>query len=202
MVDLQIRSTHRFYVADPPFSPSSDKKWEDFIRSFVGRLTAAGESEENHGRILDARVEGVTLHVVSTDFRRLEIPIATIPALAKSNEGSAERFEIDEDGSFLYWHVLDLHLGWEQLQQAIDPAAAHRAQQKSHEFNVRYGAAIRVVRERKGLSLSAIPGLSDKQLRRIERGECRLTSRAATSLAQAHRRTPNEYLAAVAEALK
>jgi hypothetical protein len=35
-----------------------------------------------------------------------------------------------------------------------------------------------------------IPGLSAKQLRRIERGECRLTSNAAKKLAQVHGMTP------------
>jgi hypothetical protein len=47
-----------------------------------------------------------------------------------------------------------------------------------------------------------IPGLSDKQLRRIERGECRLTSNAAKKLAKAHGMTPNEYLQKLADALQ
>jgi hypothetical protein len=49
--------------------------------------------------------------------------------------------------------------------------------------------------------MTGIPGLSDKQLRRIERDESLITSNAATELARAHGMTPNEYLQAVAEAL-
>jgi ribosome-binding protein aMBF1 (putative translation factor) len=97
---------------------------------------------------------------------------------------------------------LDLHLGWEQLQQIVDPTAAQKAKHKSREFNVRYGAAIRKIREEKGLDITAIPDLSDKQLRRIERGECRLTSNSAKKLARAHGMTPNKYLQTVAAALQ
>jgi hypothetical protein len=202
IVDLQIRSPHRFYVADPPFAQANEENWEELIRSFLGRLTAALESKENDGRIFDARLEDGILHVVSADFRRLEVPISKIVPLAKADKETAERFEIDEDGSYIYWADLHLHLGWEQLQQVVDPAAIQRAKQKSREFNVRYGAAIRKMREEKGLAITAIPGLSQKQLRRIERGECRLTSNTARKLAQAHGMTPNQYLQAVATALQ
>jgi hypothetical protein len=65
-----------------------------------------------------------------------------------------------------------------------------------------HGAAIRKLREEKGLGVTAIPGLSHKQLRRIERGESRLTSNAASKLAEAHGMTPNEYLQAVSTALQ
>jgi uncharacterized protein DUF2442 len=202
IVDLQIRSAHRFYVADSPFEQTNEKNWEELIRSFLARLTAALESKENDGRIFDARLEDRVLHVVSADFRRLEVPFSKIAPLSNANNETLERFEIDEDGSYIYWPDLDLHLGWAQLQQILDPVAVQKAKQKSHEFNVRYGAAIRKIREAKGLAITAIPDLSDKQLRRIERGECRLTSSAAKKLAPAHGMTPNEYLQAVAAALK
>jgi hypothetical protein len=60
--------------------------------------------------------------------------------LSNAKKETVEHFEIDEDGSYIYWPDLDLHLGWEQLQQIVDPVAAQKAKQKSHEFNVRYGA--------------------------------------------------------------
>jgi hypothetical protein len=202
MIDLQIRSPHRFYVADPPFQPTNEKNWEELIRSFLARLTAALESKEDDGRIFDARLEDRVLHVVSADFRRLEVPLSKIGPLSKADKKTAEHFEIDEDGSYIYWPDLDLHLGWEQLQQIVDPAAAQKAKHKSREFNVRYGAAIRKIREEKGLTITTIPDLSGKQLRRIERGESRLTSNAAKKLALAHGMSPNQYLQTVAAALK
>jgi hypothetical protein len=200
-VNLQIRSSHRFYVADPPSKKPSEEHWEELVRAYLVRLTAASKSKEDNCRILDARLEQGILHVVSTDFQRLDVPIAAILLLAKSEKKTAEHFEIDEDGSYIYWPEMDLHLGWEQFQQIVDPVAVQRAKQKSREFNIRYGAAIRKIREEKELPMTAIAGLSSKQLRRIERGECRLTSNTARKLAQAHDMTPNEYLNALAAAL-
>lgn len=202
IVDLQIRSPHRFYVADPPFAQTNEKHWDDLIRSLLGRLTAALESKESDGRIFDARLEDDILHVVSADFRRLEVPIAKIESLARANEQSVKNFEVDEDGSYIYWPDLDVHLGWNQFQQVVDPIAFQKAKQKSREFNERYGAAIRKVREQKGIALSEISEISEKQLRRIERGECRLTLNAAKKLAEAHAVNPNEYLRVIAAALE
>ena len=41
------------------------------------------------------------LHVVSADFERLEVPISKVVPLAKAVRETAERFEIDEDGSYI-----------------------------------------------------------------------------------------------------
>jgi|GEM_PF-1155730 Protein of unknown function (DUF2442) len=199
MVDLQIRSAERFYVVEAKFVRSDETKWEQLLRSFLERLSAAVESEG--GRIFDAILEDGILRVVSPDFQRLEVPISKIEELANVGKKVLEHFEIDDDGAYVYWPDLDLHLGWEQLLQVVDPESVRKAQQKSRAFNERYGAAIRTIREEKGLGITEIPGLSGKQLRRIERGECRLTSSAAKELAKAHEMTPNEYLQKVAEAL-
>ena len=99
---------------------------------------------------------------------------------------AAASFEIDPDGSFLYWPELDVHLGWDQLLQAVEPAELHRAQQRSAGFNKQYGAAIRRVREAAGILQSRVEGLTDRQLRRIEQGECRTTTAAILALAKAH----------------
>jgi hypothetical protein len=200
MVDLQIRSSERFYLVDSPFERNDERKWDELLRSFLGRLNAAVGS--GNGRILDAQIEDGVLRIISPNFRRMEVPLSEIDPLAKADREMVERFEIDEDGAFIYWPDLDLHLGWEQLLQIVNPEAVRKAKQKSREFNERYGDAIRRVREEKGLATNRIPELSDKQLRRIERGECRLTSNAANKLANAHGMTPNEYLQKLAEVLQ
>jgi hypothetical protein len=200
LVDLQIRSSERFYLVESKFAQSDERKWEELLRSFLGRLSAALESDSR--RILDARIEDGVLRVVSPDFRRMEIPISKIDELSKADKKAVAHFEIDDDGSYIYWPDLDLHLGWEQLFQIVDPEAARKAQQKSHQFNERYGAAIRRVREEKGLTINEITGLSDKQLRRIERGECRLTANAVKELAEAHGMAANEYLQKLAGVLQ
>lgn len=199
LLNLNIRSPERFYVAE------FGKQKGDVIGGIdllLGRMNAAVAAHESHRRILDARIERGILHVISPSFKRLEVPIASIPKLSEAGEGDLEKFEIDVDGSYLYWPDLDVHLGWEQLRQIVDPEAAQKAQRKSREFNIRYGAAIRKVREASGLSLRSIAGLSDKQVRRIERGQCRSTSRALEKLAKAHGLETNDYMQRVAEAMK
>jgi ribosome-binding protein aMBF1 (putative translation factor) len=87
------------------------------------------------------------------------------------------------------------------LQQLVNPAAALKASQKSQVFNKRYGKAVQKVRETAGLRPSDISGISEKQLRRIENGDCRLTSNAIEALSQAHMLGPIEYMKKLAEAL-
>ena len=200
LIDLQIRSPQRFYIVDSSSLLRDESKWEELLRSFLGRLSASLES--NNDRIFDAHIEDGILRVVSPDFQRLEVPISKIEELAKADKRTLEHFEIDDDGSYIYWPDLDLHLGWEQLLQVVNPEAVRKAKQKNREFNERYGAAIRRVRESLSLAISEIPGLSDKQLRRIERGESRLTSNAARKLAKANGMTPNKYLEKVAQELR
>ena len=199
LIDLQIRSAHRLYVADWPSSGTA--QMSHYLAAFIQRLAATSSSEENSPRILNAGVFAGVLHVVSPEFKRLEIPIAKIPALQNKDQVTLTEFEIDEDGSFIYWPKLDVHLGWEQLEQIVNPAAALKAQQKQTAFNVRYGKAVQKFREQSGIKPADLADLSVKQLGRIERGECRLTAKAIETLAKAHKLSPNEYLNKIAEYL-
>jgi hypothetical protein len=192
-LDLQIRSSERFYVAEF----GAGKSYAAGL--LLKRLAASLETDDTSDRILDARIEDGRLHLVSPDFRRLNVPIDQIQALKSQDLGDVEKFEIDEDGSFLYWPSFDLHLGWAQLQQIVDPEAARKALQRNEEFNERYGQAVGKVREEAGLKLSDITGISEKQLRRIESGECRLTSNAIGALSQSHKLATNEYMKKLAE---
>jgi transcriptional regulator with XRE-family HTH domain len=72
---------------------------------------------------------------------------------------------------------------------------------KAKLFYSRYGRAIRALREQIGIAVGAIPELSARQVRRIERGECRVDSKIIVALAKAQKLTPNEYLGFVANML-
>jgi hypothetical protein len=200
IVDLQIRTPQRFCVIDTEFG-SRKTHHMAFVQSLLKRLTSAFEADDKKERILDAKIEDGILRVVSPDFDRLDVPITKIPNLGKAVPCKVQEFEIDDDGSFIYWPALDLHLGWVQLQQLVNPAAALKACHKSQEFNKRSGKAVQRVRQAAGLRPSDISGISHKQLRRIESGECRLTSNAIEALSQAHKLGPNEYMKMLAEAL-
>jgi len=200
MVDLQIRSPERFYVIDAA-AGSGNHHHVAVVESLLKRLTSAFAADDKQERILDARIEDGVLHLVSPNFNRLDVPITKIPEFTKADPSKIQAFQIDEDGSLIYWPKLDVHLGWAQLQQLVNPEAALKAFQKSRAFNKRYGRAVQKVREQAGLKRDEVSGISEKQLRRIENGECRLTSNALEVLSQAHKLAPNEYMKKLAEAL-
>ena len=198
---LPVRTPERLYVLERSRG-SGKAHFAVFLFSVLQRLASGLEADETEERILDARIENGVLRVISPRFERLDVPLTEIPVLAKHDPSKVGAFKIDEDGAFLYWPQLDVHLGWIQLQQAVCPKAALKASQKSQQFNKRYGKAVQFLRAQAGLSRSEIAGISEKQLGRIENGECRLTSNAIEALAKAHRLSPNEYmkkLASVAE---
>jgi hypothetical protein len=132
--------------------------------------------------------------VTSTDFERLEVPLSRLAQLAHADEKRLAVFEVDADGSFVYWPDLDMHLGWEHFRQIVDPAAALKEQQRSGAFNKRVGASVRRLRVEAGLGCDGIGDVSSRQLRRIEQGECRLTTAAIAAMAKAHRLSPKQYL--------
>ncbi len=198
VLHLQIRKPERCYVIETKCG--SGKAYA--CVHILERLYASLETSEEQDRIFDATIENDTLRVVSPKFVRLEVPISKIPQFKTAKPAKVHNFEIDEDGSFIYWPDVDLHLGWRQLQQLINPQAALKASQKSEEFNKLYGKAVQKMREAKGLKPSNISGISEKQLRRIEKGECRLTSNAIEALSIAHGLEPNEYMQKLADELK
>ena len=132
----------------------------------------------------------------------LHVPVSSIPALSGQPRAVLRNFEIDPDGSFIHWPDLDVHLGWNQFLQAVDPEELRKAQQRTAGFNERYGAAIRKVREEAGISQSKIEGLTERQLRRIEQGECRATTAALAALAKAHGLDVNDYMERLSKAMK
>jgi hypothetical protein len=198
ILDLRIRTPERFYVIESKFGAGKTA----FLRTYLDRFLATIESDDERDRIFDAKIENDRLRVVSPEFVRLEVPLSRIPQLKNAKPAQILNFEIDEDGSFIYWPELDFHLGWSQLQQLINPEAALKASQKSEDFNKRYGKAVQDLREETGLNRNDIAGLSEKQLGRIEKGECRLTTNAIKALSKSLNIDRNEYMKRLAQALQ
>lgn len=188
IVRLNVRDGRRIHLVD-----MDNVNEEDFAE----RLLLALDSDADEHRILDAWWENKTLVVVSANrsgLEKLRVPLSELPAL-KGQQGQALGvFEIDEDGIFIYWPELDVHLGWEQFATAIDQRAYLRAKQQATTFNRSYGKAIRKLREQHHLRQSDIKGLTPRQVGRIERGQCRATHTALTKLAKAHQLTLPDYM--------
>jgi len=192
LAELGVRNKERLHLA----RPGNDNELP-ILRRFVTGLLASDQD----GSIMDAWWDRDELVVISPTFQRLRVPVAKLPKLRHASLKDRAKFAIDLRGDFIYWPSHDLHMGWAQFQQAVDPQARLAAMQKDAQFNQRYGRAIRALRERAGLSQQAIAGLDERSVRRIEQGKTRATANALGKLAQAHGMTAVKYMAAVAELL-
>ncbi|MGO8751007.1 MAG: helix-turn-helix domain-containing protein [Thermoguttaceae bacterium] len=190
---LNVRDSRRLHIARER-NPGA-------ISAIIKRVIRGIVVRRDRSRIVDAWVEGSNLVVLSASFQRLYIPAAELARYLGSRIASMNAFEIDEDGSYLYWPHADVHLGWEQLQGIVDPTTLVVAQRKSAAFNVRYGATIRGLREAHGLTQFDIKGITDRHLRRIEHGQIAATNSVLEALANAHKMSLADYLAELAKRL-
>ena len=196
MRSTNIRSENRLHVVKVE---DMEAPW---VSQLLGRVCFALAQDESRGSIIDAYLVGDGLFVRGPRHRMLHIPLSSIRALKGHPRAALRNFSIDPDGSFIYWPDLDVHLGWNQFLQAIDPAELLKAQQRSAGFNKRYGAAIRRTREAAGILQSKVEGLTERQLRRIEQGESRATTTAIAALATAHGLDANAYMERLSKAMQ
>lgn len=160
----------------------------------VKRVLLSFARDEAWEAILDAYVLGDQLVVLLGDFRVAEFPGERIPGLGERLGPNLSEFEIDSSGSFLYWPSLDLHLGASQLLQAVDPM--HLADVEIRRYATsKISTALLTIREEARLRQSDIEGLSERQVRRLEKEESRFTAEAARSYASALSCSLDEFLA-------
>ena len=190
--DLKIRSIDRIHT--PELEADT---FDTFLRRFLCALALWPDEP----MIADAWLEKDNFVLFAPTFKRLKVPLASIPGMRNASHEELMSFDINDEGEFIHWPGRDVHVGWPQFEQAIDPRAKLRAQQKSEAFNKRYGQAIRSVRESAALVQSGIDGLDARTVRRIEQGATPATANALIKLATAHGMEIDTYLSTLASAL-
>lgn len=165
------------------------------------RILNAWRAGAQHQLIADAYVSDDELTVTDCGMKRYRIRFDDIGALRRMPRSERSHFEVDVDGSFIYWPASDVHVGIEMLREVVDPAFRLRQMRKNEQELAELGAAIANVRKARGLTQSDIPGLSDRQIRRIEKGVL-LTASSFDALARAHGLSLKKYLDAIARAMK
>lgn len=162
----------------------------------VRRLLVASLREDPRLGMVDAYLLGDSLVVLTGDFEIRSFPVDRVPELAALPADERGAFEIDADGAYLHWPAPDLHLGVSQLLQATDPVFATNIdiERNSNDFS---GRALRSIREERGVRQIDVPGLSERQVRRIEEGLSRLRPASAASFAAALGMTVGDLLAEV-----
>ncbi|MGA3212342.1 MAG: DUF2442 domain-containing protein [Terriglobales bacterium] len=166
--------------------------------SVPGRVLRAWAHGAQEDLIADATIAGNRLFVTSCALRQYEVPIAKVPPLKSLPKAVLANFRIDEDGSYLHWPEPDIHLDLDAIRIAIDPAAKRKALVSNARWQQQYGKAITKLRLEKGVKQSDVPGLSERQVRRIEHGEG-TTYESLSRLATAHGMALDEYLNRLAE---
>ena len=130
-----VRAENRLHVVKVQSLETPD------VSQLLGRVCFALSEDNKRGGIIDAYPNGDSLVVRGPKHRLLHVPWKALTSLRDKPRVAQRKFEIDPDGSFLYWPDLDVHLGWNQFLQAVDPEALRKAQQRREGFNQRYGAA-------------------------------------------------------------
>lgn len=143
--------------------------------------------------ILDAYVLDDELVLVLGDLTIRSFPRERVPEAGQLTRDRFVAFEIDPDGSYLRWTDLDIDLGVSGLLQAVDPSylADVEIDRLSRENTAEELARMRADR---GLRQRDVPGLSERQVRRLEKGTSRLTADAARQYAAAFGLSLNEFL--------
>lgn len=162
----------------------------------VQRLLVSSLREDPRMGIVDAYLLGGWLVVVTGDFEIRSFPLDRVPELAALDEPERGAFEIDADGAYLHWPSRDLHVGVSQLLQAVDPGylVDMEIERNTSDFT---GPALRSIREERRLRQIDVPGLSERQVRRIEEGLSRLRPPSARHFAAALEMSVSDLLAEI-----
>ena len=166
----------------------------------VVRLLLAQHRDMPFEGIVDAYLLGDALVLLLGDFSIRSFPVGAVPTLRDLDVAQRAAFELDEDGSYLYWPAADLHLGVSQLLQAVDPPYLADIEVRRFPASTAIGTRISELREARELRQRDVPGLSERHVRRIEQGIARLTGESAMKLSSALGLSLDGFLTEVARA--
>lgn len=145
----------------------------------------------------NATVAGDRLIVISCEPMTYELGFDQIPALSKLPASERCNFEIAQDGSFIWWPSRDIHLDLDAIRSVVDPGWRRKSERLRRAHGRAYGAAIATMRRERGLKQTEVPGISERQLRRIEQSGA-VSVRTLKQLAEAHHVSLEDYMDAVA----
>ncbi len=165
------------------------------------RLLTAWAHDAQDQLIAKASVSEDRLFVLSCALKQYEVAFDGMSALKSMSREDRQKFTVADDGSYIHWPGPDIHLDLEAIRTAIDPKARAKALAAKMRHDARYGQAIARVRLAHGLRQSDIAGLSERQVRRIEKGEG-ATPEALRRLAAGHQLDLDVYLKEIAENLR
>jgi hypothetical protein len=162
-------------------------------------LNARSIGAEDH-LIADARLVDDELVVIACSGTTYTLPISSITYLSGRTDREVRNFTVESDGSYITWPAADVDIDLQTIRELIDPSEKQKAAHANLIRDQRFGRAIARCRKAHNLRQSDIPGLSPRQVRRIEtHGTSKPTT--LTKLASAHALDLSTYLNTLAESL-
>lgn len=168
----------------------------------MNRILNAWEAGAADKLIAEATVAGELLLVQSCDFKLHKIPFDSLKALARLPVTDRDKFEIASDGSCLHWDKQDIDLDLDTFRYAIDPKWRAAKDRESLLHNKRFGKAVAELRRDRDLTQNGFIGVSEREIRRIEKGQTLPRTSTLEAIASGHAMTLDEYLAEVARRIR
>ncbi len=148
--------------------------------------------------IADASCDDSRLYVMTSSGKKITIPFEQIKSLKDSSYKVRSNFRVSEEGSYIHWPDNDLHMDLDGLMVLIDQSYRDRAKLESLRYNTVFGAGVASIRKECCVTQSEIDGVSEKEIRRIEKGEIFPNSSTIKKMAKAHSLNFDEYLNKIA----
>lgn len=158
------------------------------------RVIKAWAMGSEHDLIAAAVVFGNKLLVLNCAFEKFEVAFDDVPVLKKVKLDERAKFEIDEAGSFISWGDADIDIDIDALRYVTDDKWRTKYDTENLISKKNFGKAIATLRKEQGLTQSDIPGLTDRQMRRIEAGEARPSVATLGLIAKVHGMKIEQYL--------
>ena len=150
--------------------------------------------------IADAQVVGEELFVMACDHTLFRVGFAEMPALERIPSEQRSLFSISSEGSYIHWPEVDVHIDLDAVRYLKDETWREKKDREKLIYDLRFGEAVAALRKQYGLKQAEIQGLSERHVRRIEKGE-RTKIDTLAILARNHGLSLKEYLDEIAEML-
>ncbi len=86
-------------------------------------------------------------------------------------EEQRSSFTLSSEGSYIHWPEADVHIDLDAVRYLKDDEWREKKDQERLMYDIRFGEAVAAFRKQCGLKQAEIQGLSERHVRRIEKGE-------------------------------
>ncbi|MEZ4270736.1 MAG: helix-turn-helix domain-containing protein [Myxococcota bacterium] len=167
----------------------------------IRRIVRAHQLGAQDQLIAAAKVVGKEIWVTGCNLQLYRVQKACVPALKELSDAQLSKFEINESGSRIHWAEGDVDLSLRDFRYFADEDYRREVDKETRASMKSYGKAIKKLRKKLKLRQQDIEkrtGLSEREVRRIEKGEVQPHSATLDKLAAAHEMNLSEYLSSLA----